>query len=90
MATISFIRKHSLGSAEAKRRILPAIAKTAAAFGLNIRWEEDICHFAGPASGRLTVRADSIELHARLGLLASLMKNDIAKEIAHELDNALA
>ena len=89
MAIISFVKQHSLGSAEAKRRILPAVEKTAASFGLLIRWKEDICRFEGPASGTLTVRADSIELHARLGLLAGLMKNDIAKEIAHELDKAL-
>lgn len=89
MSAIHIKKEHALGSAEAKRRIMPAILKAASAYGLRLHWEQNVCHFEGAASGVLEVRDNYVELRARLGFVANLIKREIMGELTSELDHAL-
>ena len=90
MADIQLKRGHPYSRDEAKRRIEPAINKTAKSFGLGSQWDGYVCNFEGPAKGYIAVKDDTVEMTANLGFTARLLKSVIERTISEEIDQALA
>lgn len=90
MADIQLKRGHPYSRDEAKRRIEPAINKTAKSFGLGFQWDDYVCNFEGPAKGYIAVKDDTVEMTANLGFAARLIKSVIERTISEEIDQALA
>jgi len=90
VAVIRIARRHGHGLEEARRRITPVIRRTADSYGLRFHWEGDVCLFHGPATGRIAVGEDTVEMDVRLGLAAGLFRASIEREIREALDSALA
>jgi putative polyhydroxyalkanoate system protein len=90
MATISIGKKHHLSHKKAKV-VAEKIAKDLnKRFDLDYAWEGDHVEFERPGlSGRMHVGEDEIRLDVRLGLLLSMMKPVLEKEIHAQLDKLI-
>jgi putative polyhydroxyalkanoate system protein len=90
MATISIARKHTLSHKKAKA-VAEKIAKDLnKRFDLDYEWEGDHVNFARPGvTGRMLVGKDKLQLDVQLGLLLTMLKPVIEKEIVTQLDQLL-
>lgn len=90
MATISIGKKHHLSHKKAKG-VAEKIAKDLnKRFDLDYAWEGDHVEFERPGlSGRMHVGKEEIRLDVRLGLLLSMMKPALEKEIHAQLDKLI-
>ncbi len=84
MATISFKVEHTLGKAEAMRRIRAAAEEhkdKVAGFANDVQWSPDGAHVDGKGfSGDLRVNERDVTIEADLGFPASLMPMKIQRE----------
>ncbi len=90
MATISIGKKHHLSHKKAKG-VAEKIAKDLnKRFDLDYAWAGDHVEFERPGlSGRMHVGKEEIRLDVRLGLLLSMMKPALEKEIHAQLDKLI-
>lgn len=90
MATISIGKKHHLSHKKAKG-VAEKIAKDLnKRFDLDYAWEGDHVEFERPGlSGRMHVGKEEIRLDVRLGLLLSMMRPALEKEIHAQLDKLI-
>ncbi len=90
MAKISIGKKHHLSHKKAKG-VAEKIAKDLnQRFDLEYAWEGDHVEFERPGlSGRMHVGTDEIRLDVHLGLLLSMMKPALEKEIHAQLDKLI-
>ncbi len=91
MATISIARKHSLSHTKA-RAVAEKIAKDLKKrFDLDYEWHGEHIDFERPGvTGRMHVGKDRIKLDVQLGMLLSMLKPTIEREIETQLDKLLA
>lgn len=90
MANISIARKHSLNHTKA-RAVAEKIAKDLKKrFDLDYEWDGEHIDFERPGvTGRMHVGKDKIKLDVHLGLLLSMLKPTIEREIETQLDKLL-
>ncbi len=90
MAAISIARKHSLSHVKA-RAVAEKIAKDLKKrFNLDYEWDGEHIDFERPGvTGRMLVGKDKIRLDVQLGMLLSMLKPTIEREIETQLDKLL-
>ncbi len=90
MSTISIAKKHHLTHRKAKD-VAEKIAKDLnKRFALEYAWNGDHVDFERPGlSGRMLVGRNEIRLDVKLGLLLSVMKPALEKEIHAQLDGLI-
>ena len=90
MSDIHIIRPHTLGLAGARRAADGVAAQLRADLGVASEWRGDVLHVGGHGvTGRLVAGPDTVEVHARLSLVARPFRKRLLREIETELDRAL-
>ena len=91
MADISKTREHNLDSEELRQRLDVLAEEMKRKFGINHRWEGDICHLSGSAlkSGTLTMSATSVSIEITLGMMARMLKGQIDREVEARMTKIL-
>lgn len=95
MTDIRIERAHTLGLSQARKVSVQWAARAKDKYNLTCTYQQgqssDQLSFSRPGvSGTLTVRADRLELSARLGLLLSVFHDKIEGEVARKLDQLIA
>lgn len=90
MSDIHLIRSHALGRAGARRAADDVAARLHADFGVDAEWNGDALHVHGHGvTGRLVAGEDTVEVVARLSLVARPFRKRLLREIEQELDRTL-
>jgi putative polyhydroxyalkanoate system protein len=90
MADIKIERNHSLGKAEAKKRVLDLETKLKEKYGVKLDWRGDKADVKGTGvSGSLDVGEARVALELKLGLLLKPMGGKIRQAIERTVDKAL-
>jgi len=90
VSDIHILRPHTLGLRGARQAADDVAARLRADIGVDTTWEGDVLHVSGHGvTGRLVAAPDSVEVHARLGLVARPFRKRLLREIETELDRAL-
>ena len=90
MPDIHLIRPHALGLAGARRAVDDVASRLRADLGVESEWRGDELHVGGHGvSGRLVACADTIEVVAKLSLVARPFRKRLLREIESELDRTL-
>lgn len=90
MSDIHILRSHALGLAGARQAADDVAARLRADIGVDTAWEGDALHVSGHGvTGRLVAGPDTVEVIARLSLVARPFRKRLLREIETELDRAL-
>ncbi len=100
MPRLTMEAAHTLGAAEALRRLKEKFDSVRLQFGAHVshlseQWEDNTLSFAFhtlgmPVSGTLAVGEDQVRLEAQLPLAAALIKGSIERRIREELGDLLS
>jgi putative polyhydroxyalkanoate system protein len=91
MSIIDIKRKHHFSLPEARAHADRLASDLKREFGLDTAWREDVLEFRRDGvEGRLTVGADEVHLHARLGFLLALLRPKIESSINEHMDELFA
>jgi putative polyhydroxyalkanoate system protein len=91
MTTINLEQSHSLGLEGARTRVEGLVPTLVDKYGVKVDWRGDNAHFAGKGfSGVLQVRADTVAIDLKLGLLARPFAGKIKSAMAEHVRKALA
>jgi putative polyhydroxyalkanoate system protein len=92
MADISVSRSHNLDPEELRQRLDKLAEEMTSKYGVQCRWEGDVCHLSGSVlkGGRVTMDPASVQLELTLTALARMMKKRIEQEVAKGLDHLLS
>ncbi len=92
MAEIRIERPHSLGKAEAKKRVQDLEPKLKTKYGVELAWNGDgEAQVKGTGvSGLLRVAESNVAVDLKLGLLLRPMAGKIRGALEHQIDKALA
>lgn len=87
MATIDMTRGHGLGR-ERAREIVERIAQDLVRrYAVQTQWEGDtLLVKRSGIEGRIEVGEDTVRMHARLGLMAGMLKGAIEDEVREQFD----
>jgi len=81
-------REHELGVEEAKRRVDKVAEELGGRLNLSSTWDGDHLRVRGfGVNGRIIVDAQSVEVHVRLGLAMSMMREPIRSAIEESIDH---
>ncbi len=84
-------REHSLGSAEARRRVDEIAADMGKSLNLSSEWRGDDLQVKGSGvDGTIAVGEDAIEIQIELGFALMLMEGSIRSAIESTMDKHLA
>ena len=91
MADISKTKEHNLDSEELRKRLDGLADEMKSKFGINHRWEGDVCHLSGSAlkKGTLTMSDKSVSIELTLGMMAKMLKGQIDKEVESRMTKIL-
>ncbi|HSN69913.1 MAG TPA: polyhydroxyalkanoic acid system family protein [Steroidobacteraceae bacterium] len=91
MSVIDIRRKHHFSLAEAREHANRLARDLEREFGLDTAWNKDVLEFRRDGvEGRLTVRANEVHLHAKLGFLLALLRPRIESSIHAHMDELFA
>jgi putative polyhydroxyalkanoate system protein len=91
MSAIQIDQRHSLGTAEAKKRVEALEPRLRERYGLELEWRGDEAVFKGRGfSGTLRVTADRVAIELKLGLLARPFAGKIEAAMHEQVAKALA
>ncbi len=83
-------REHSLGTAEARRRVDEIAADMGARLNLQSEWRDDDLQIKGSGvNGKIAVSEDAIEVQVELGFALMLMESSIRVAIEDAMDKHL-
>lgn len=87
MATIDITRRQGLGR-ERAREIVERIGQDLVRrYAVQTQWQGDtLLVRRGGIEGRIEVGDDSVRMHARLGLMAGMLKGTIENEVQRQFD----
>ena len=87
MSSIRISREHGTTVKKAREAVEEIAAELAAEFDVQYEWEGSTLHFhrAG-VEGTMTVERKTLEIDARLGMLVSMLKSRIEREIHRYCD----
>jgi len=81
-------RQHDLGVEEAKRRVDKVAEEIGGRLNLRSTWDGDHLRVKGiGVNGRIIVDAQSVEVHVRLGIAMSMMREPIRSAIEESIDH---
>ncbi len=84
-------REHSLGTAEARRRVDEIAADMGSRLNLSSEWRGDALQVTGSGvDGTIAVSEDAIEIQIELGFALMLMEGSIRSAIESTMDKHLA
>jgi putative polyhydroxyalkanoate system protein len=91
MSEIRVEQRHTMGAAEAKKRVVALEPRLQERYGLDLTWTDDNASFSGKGfSGSLRVGADRVTIELKLGLLVRPFAGRIADAMREVLAKALA
>ncbi len=91
MSKISICREHSSGLDSARAAADQIADEMTQKFGVRCQWEGDILAFSHSAvKGEIQVTEQTIEVDAKLGLLASPLKGALESQIHQYIDDHLS
>jgi len=83
-------REHSLGTAEARRRVDKIAADMGSRLNLHSEWRDDDLRIKGSGvNGKIAVSEDAIEVQVELGFALMLMERSIRVAIEDAMDKHL-
>ncbi len=83
-------REHSLGTAEARRRVDEIAADMSSRLNLHSEWRDDDLQIKGSeVNGKIAVSEDAIEVQVELGFALTLMEKSIRVAIEDAMDKHL-
>jgi putative polyhydroxyalkanoate system protein len=84
---LKIVREHTLGIAEARRRVDQLADELGAKLRLTHRWDGDHLRVSGSGvSGRIVVEETLVEVHVRTGLGMILLREAIREAIEGSID----
>jgi putative polyhydroxyalkanoate system protein len=91
MAEIKIDRNHTLGQAEAQKRVTDLAPKLKEKYGVELAWKGDgEAQVKGTGvTGTLRVAAEAVHIDLKLGLLLRPMAGKIRSALEHQIDKAL-
>ncbi len=92
MADISRTKTHERDLTEIRPKFETLATEMSQKFGIQARWEGDICHLSGSMlkNGKVILAQDSVTIELNLGMMAKMLKGQIEKEIDARLDRILS
>ena len=83
-------RNHSLGSGEARRRVVEVAIELANRFNLNYAWDGDNLGFHGSGvDGNIAVGDDRVEIQVKLGFALMMLQGAVRQAIESAIDGHL-
>jgi putative polyhydroxyalkanoate system protein len=92
MPKLNIEKKHSLGAAEARKRLDAMSAKLSEKYGLQSTWKNETeAEVKGTgATGKISIGADKVTVFIDLSFALTPLKGKIEEKVTRELDTALA
>jgi putative polyhydroxyalkanoate system protein len=87
MSRIAILRPHGTTLKKAKAAVDALAADLAAEFDLDLEWEGNTLHFTrAGVEGTIVVGAKTLDIQATLGMLVSMLKSRIEREVHQACD----
>jgi putative polyhydroxyalkanoate system protein len=87
---IALEQAHSLGRAEARKRLAEVEAKLKERFGVSLQWNGDLAQVTGKGvSGSIAISDTQLVVNLKLGLMMRPLAGQIRAAIQRQIDKAL-